>query len=610
MNGEVRVILAAPRMAVKNGLTYKVWAAVIPRVWKIPRTGEEVSTVSRRATSRTSTFVAAFLALWTAGFTPLVQASNGLMPTSVGPVQNGRGGIDIGVADTPLSMNTNPAGITRYDFLAMGGSLGIFLPEIEYDDPDNEDTIGVHAVYPIPNFAIVFHEDFFQAPTIEAEGGKYFTDDEMLGFTDEFLRPKQLDFRPHFSFGVGLFVQGGAGSHIHLKSRLYPEKATYYSNFAFLALTPTVAYHFSPKFSMGFSLNLNYSTQKLNTLIGQDPSLLKQILALPGVPVDFAQTFRDFHDTNPASSLTELILSAPPFNNVSPADNARTMTGRFGLRDAKAYGLSGRLGLLWEPEPWLTVGAAYATRTWMTDYTGGRARVDFDKEISALGTTLDILTRGIAAALADPPVPGPAVFNPLIGYYDASIRDFNFPAQSAVGFSIHPPEEDWLVGVDVKYIQWADVLQNFTVMLENGSNPQLNALVGSNDPHPVAGDAARAPSPDIRTSLPLNFKNQWVFGLGGEYRVRPDLTLRAGYSFATEFAEDNTYMPITPAIVQHHLHMGFTYQVFANTTMDMSWEHGFRQDINVDRHESSDDLDFSQHKVSHDTIWTGFTVRY
>ena len=579
-------------------LTMCAPTAVIPRVWE-----KEVLVVLRRV-------MALLAATWVAIFAPVASASNGLFPASNGPVQNGRGSTDLAIADTPLCMNTNPAGITRWDFLTMSSALGIYLPVATYDDPQNDDERSEGEVYPIPNFGIVFGRDFTTAPVIRDEGAKYFSDEQMQQFTDEFLRPRADGFRPGWTFGIGMFIQGGAGAHFNLRSRLYPEGVTYFSNFAMISLAPTAAYQISPKVSVGAALNLNYSTQKLNTLVGQDPRLMKQIIqfdlfGLP-IPLDFAQTFLDLHDTNPDSNLTETILTA--LGNTSPADGARTLSGRFNMTDAKAFGLAGRFGVLVEPEPWLSIGAAYATRTWMTNYKGGKTKIDFDREITALGPLVDIITRALAAGLAVEPIG--SVTDPLIGHYDGEIRDFNFPAQTGLGFAVHPPGEDWLVSAEVKYIQWADVLENFTVKLENGDNPMLNALIGSNDPHPVFGTAARAPSKEIRTSLPLNLKNQWVVNMGGEYRWNEDLTLRAGYSYASDVADDNVYLPILPAIVRHRLHLGFSYQVFKNTWMDMSWEHGFTQALESGVNVNSDDLDNSRHTVTSDTIWTGFTVKY
>lgn len=553
-------------------------------------------------------------AVWTAIFAPLAWASNGLMPTSNGPVQNGRGGVDIAIADSPLSMFTNPAGITRFDFLTSASALGIYIPKQTYTDPENEDRSSVSDLYPIPNFAIVFDQDFFNSTpaAISDSGAKYFSDDDMRNFVDDLQKMRHKRDEPHWTFGIGVFVKGGAGNHMNLRSRLFPDDATYYSNFALLSLTPTLAYQFSRKVSIGIGLDLNYSTIKLNTLVGQDPNLMKQVFDFSpffGLPfgtltTKFAELFTQIHDPNSSNLLVTL---ADAFGNQSPKDGARNLSGRFVLEKASAFGLGGRIGVMVEPEDWLSIGASYSTRTFMSRYRG-KARIDFTREIDSLGLILGPLTRGLLGVFSNPIETD--VLKPIVGNYDAEVVDFNFPAVTSVGMAIHPPDSDWLMGVDVKYIQWAEVYKSFNIRLTHGDNRLLNTAIGSDQDSTLFGPIAKEPSSSITTSLPLNLKNQWVFAIGGEYRLRPDLTVRAGYSYVTELSPDNTYMPILPGIVQHHLTMGFSYEVFKNTVMDMSWEHGFEAELNTKRHSSADDLDNSHNTVEHDTIWTGVTVRY
>lgn len=540
--------------------------------------------------------------------------SNGLLPTANGPVQNGRGGVDTAIADSPLSMNSNPAGITRFDFLSMAGGLGIYLPEVVYEDADNPDggEHSVDALYPIPNFAIVFGQDFFNAPTVRANGAKYFNDEELRDFHIDLMRMRQDRSRSHWSFGFGLFIQGGAGNHMNIRTRLFPDQVTYYSNFSLLSLTPTLAYQIGPKVSIGASLNLNYSTMKINSLVGQSPGLMKQIFDFSpffGLPAgslatNFADLFTQIHDPN---STNLLVTLADALGNNSPKDGARDLSGRFTLRNSQAYGLGGRFGILVDPVDWMSVGASYATRTWLSNYKG-QARLDFSREIDALGTIMGPLTRGLLGAFSNPIETN--VFQDIVGFYDAEVVDYQFPAVTSVGLSFHPPNEDWLLGVDVRYIQWADVQKDFKVRLTNGNNPLLNTAVASDRDHALFGSVAKDPSNKIETSLPLNLKNQWIVSIGGEYRLTPDLTVRGGYNFATDIIPEDTYIPIMPALVSHHASVGFSYQVFENTMMDMSYEHGFKGMLEVDRHLASDDLDGSSNSVETDTIWTGFTVHY
>lgn len=102
----------------------------------------------------------------------------------------------------------------------------------------------------------------------------------------------------------------------------------------------------------------------------------------------------------------------------------------------------------------------------------------------------------------------------------------------------------------------------------------------------------------------FKWKDQWVFAVGGEYQTTGALKLRAGYNYAkspirsmNNLATSNTNnipdfaQPFSdyqvqwfnligfPAITEHHLTFGGSYQFTKNFAVDMSYVHAFEKKV-------------------------------
>lgn len=110
----------------------------------------------------------------------------------------------------------------------------------------------------------------------------------------------------------------------------------------------------------------------------------------------------------------------------------------------------------------------------------------------------------------------------------------------------------------------------------------------------------------------FKWKDQWVFAVGGEYQVNPSLKLRAGYNYAKSpirsYSNLGTCMPGDPnpcnlnripnfaqsfpdynvqwfnlvgfpAITEHHLTLGGSYQFTKSFAVDMSYVHAFEKKV-------------------------------
>ncbi|MBK3332594.1 aromatic hydrocarbon degradation protein [Persephonella atlantica] len=103
----------------------------------------------------------------------------------------------------------------------------------------------------------------------------------------------------------------------------------------------------------------------------------------------------------------------------------------------------------------------------------------------------------------------------------------------------------------------------------------------------------------------FKWKDQWVFAVGGEYKVTPRLALRAGYNYGKspirsksnlDAANRNNTVPDFsgrfsdyeiewfnlvgfPAITEHHITLGFGYQFTEHFTLNMSYVRAFEKKV-------------------------------
>lgn len=100
----------------------------------------------------------------------------------------------------------------------------------------------------------------------------------------------------------------------------------------------------------------------------------------------------------------------------------------------------------------------------------------------------------------------------------------------------------------------------------------------------------------------FGWEDQWVFNVGGQYKVTPKLALRAGYNYGKNPVKSHTWddrngftdiqgksAPTTfyeilriagfPAIVEHHITAGIGYQLTKSVSLDLGYMHAFKETI-------------------------------
>lgn len=211
------------------------------------------------------------------------------------------------------------------------------------------------------------------------------------------------------------------------------------------------------------------------------------------------------------------------FNSAAPEQSF------FGVRMEEAGGLqyNFRGGLWWRPVPRFSLGAIYQTET-ESEFTGGKTTFNFDNH---------------------------PFLRQRVGY-TSKVEGFTFAAQAGVGLAYRATDK-WILALDVKRIFWDQAIDTITV---TASDPDVQG------------------APDtIVLPFVFNWKDQWVYALGFDYRANDRLTLRAGYNTGDNPVPDGTLNPLFPATVERHLAIGASW-LKGGRTFEMALERTFEKE--------------------------------
>ena len=187
-----------------------------------------------------------------------------------------------------------------------------------------------------------------------------------------------------------------------------------------------------------------------------------------------------------------------------------------GLRD---YGMAGRLGLQYRLTDSINLGFQYTSEAAL-DPNGGSLVLNF-------GST-DVR-------------------------YDAEMKDFAWPRELEFGIAARVTPQ-LLVATDVKWLNWSSAMN---IVRLQASNPDIPVVLRN---------------PELQ--FDMNWDDQWVLAVGAEYTMMHGHTVRCGYNYGKSPVPDTNLTPLFPAIVEHHLTLGYGY-LTKGWGLDFAWEHAF-----------------------------------
>lgn len=208
------------------------------------------------------------------------------------------------------------------------------------------------------------------------------------------------------------------------------------------------------------------------------------------------------------------------FNPVNPA---QSFFG-FELEDADGVGYGVRLGLLYVVNERINVGAAYASKTEL-NLEDGR----FISNFSALGLG-------------------------KVMYRDARIDGLELPQEAGLGVAFRP-SEDWLIALELTWIDWSGTFKEARVRASRPDNPL-------------------AP-PTLTLIAPLEWNDQYVLAIGVARQLGERTILRAGYNYGRNPIPGRTLSPLINVIGEHHLAAGVGWKFRSGWSMDAGLEYQF-----------------------------------
>ncbi len=324
---------------------------------------------------------------------PMVQAppaiaANGMNMIGYGAESIAMGGADLALTASPSSMNINPAGIGRIEGRELAFAAGMMEPSLTH-----RDALGNHTGDALDRVPMPF-----------------------LGY----VHPVG-----DFTFGLGLFVQGGMGAEYQglvtpfaarmggagglqanlLSTNSVPPTDATLTHLAHAKLTPTVAWRAGNGLTLGVSLPVSYATADMQLF----PSTsVRADLDGSGIPGD------------------------------GPGDFFFGLDGQ----DVSGVGYGIRVGLQYERGA-LTIGSSYASMT------------DLDLDGGTMYMNLSALGLGRVA-------------------YDCRMSGLSWPQQAGLGFAyrIRPRV---LVAADVDWVDWSGAISTVVIDLENPALAQAPA---------------------------------------------------------------------------------------------------------------------------------------
>lgn len=180
-------------------------------------------------------------------------------------------------------------------------------------------------------------------------------------------------------------------------------------------------------------------------------------------------------------------------------------------------GWNTNVGLIATPSSRIQFNAAWNSRT-VIDSTGD-ANGNIGAQLAALG---------LAAQ--------PAF------HYSAAVR--NVLPQSVLAGVNWRVDGRWIFALQGDWVNWGNAFSSLPVSLTNGSNPDINGLLGTNA---------------ISDRIPVLWKDQYSAHAGVEYRVSEKVSLRGGYALSNNPVPASTLSPLTAAIMTNQLSTGLGY---------------------------------------------------
>ena len=436
-----------------------------------------------------------------------LQATNGTRMIGFNALTIGRGGTTFGLFDSPSLMMTNPAGISFLGSSTLDVNVSLMAPAVYFSNALNN-VDGKTNYFPMPALAYVHKSE--DSP---------------------------------FTWGAGVFTQGGMGSDFMLNHALYGStKQEYHSQFAVMQGGLSAAYALSPDLSIGASAHLVYGTMEFKMPYSLSPSVMQGI-AQPGMT--FGQMF-----------------AAPPS---AGGFGYTEVTASADMNSLTAFGFSGKIGIAYKVSDKMSLGLAYTSATTL-NFKKGNATMDMTAQLN------DAFGKAVQGYMAQNPSATPAQAQAAVmGQFSGmgidlskgAVATYNLEATmklpQSIGFGMsYSATSDMRVAFDLEWVNWSSAFDFMKLSLSKGANPNINTMMGNTGSFSV--------------NFPLDWKDSYCVRVGGEYDAAQSLTLRAGFVYGNNPVPATTVFPVFPAIVENHVAFGASYAISQSLKLHGAYE--------------------------------------
>lgn len=455
-------------------------------------------------------------------------AQNGTRLIGFDAKSMGRGGTSIGFFDGTELLMTNPAGISFLSSSKLNLDISGMMPKVHFKNSLN-DKDGDNNFFPLPS----------------------------AGFVNKYKKDSK------FTWGAGIFTQGGMGADLNLRNELYRNQTygynssngTYYpvkgdyieqkyhSKFAVMQGGLSGAYAFNNNFSFGVSAHLIYSQMEFGIPYSLSPSIMKGT-AIPGMT--FGQMF-----------------SAPPSMG---GFGYNEVTATADMKDLNVITFGGKVGLAYKFNEMISFGLTYTLPSKLT-YKNGKATMDMSKQFEDAmgravmgfysqpgtgGIPLDTAFKYIGMNFASM---GIDLSKGMIANYDLEVG-LKLPQSVGFGMSLKPSDNVKL-GFDFEWVNWSNAFDKMSLTMTNGSNDNINKMMGGST---------------VTIDFPLNWTDSYILKVGGEYYPVNQFALRLGYVYGSNPVPETTIFSVFPAVVEHHFTFGAGYKINPNIMINAAFE--------------------------------------
>ncbi|MCK9419344.1 MAG: outer membrane protein transport protein [Nitrospirae bacterium] len=439
-------------------------------------------------------------------------ATNGMNLEGYGPIATGMGGASMAYDNGTAAMMNNPATLglmpegNRLDV-----ALGYLGPNITAKDESNSFST-------TPGASSSSSANAFYMPAI--------------GWVQK---------AGQMSYGVGMFSQGGMGSEYDANSFLaYGSGEKVRSEVSVGRVLVPFAYEIDKNFSVGASVDFVWAGMDLKMAMNG-----QQFFNMAGMDMSTPNQHQYGFASGSMVDAFAGMYMAGAFNPANPVPWARfdfsdssAFTGK-----AKGTGFGAKVGGVYKVNDDISIGAAYHSKTALSDLETSGAKVSFN-------VNMDI---GYATTGTPNGSYMPATI-PLTG--KIKVQDFEWPQMAGIGMAFKV-SNDLMIVADYKWINWAAVMKEFkmTFTVDAGQ----------------AGMAAAFDNTVLNASMDQKWDDQNVIMIGAAYKIDADWTLRGGINYANNPIPDTYLNALFPAIEKTHVIVGAGYMIDKASTIDASF---------------------------------------